>query len=142
MSTKDIAWLAGLLEGEATFNLAGGRHSRQQRPTNPRIVLCMTDEDVCRRAHALLGGNFYGPYRGRAFKPHYKSYFRVDVTGRRAVGWMMTLYSLLGERRQGKVRQILEVWRSTKPPGWHLSKEGREARARRNDKPVSTPQAA
>jgi len=140
ISTKDIAWLAGLLEGEATFNLAGGWN--QVRPTNPRIVLCMTDEDVCRRAHTLLGGKMYGPYRSSTFKAHYKSYFRVDVTAARAAGWMMTLYPLLGERRQAKVREILAVWRDTKPPGWHLSKEGRASRARRNDQSQSTPEAA
>lgn len=52
---EDIAWAAGLFEGEGTiFSADGGR---------PRLALCMTDKDVVDRFRDILGGTVSGPYR-------------------------------------------------------------------------------
>lgn len=53
-----IEWLAGLLEGEGTFCYSrnGTRH------TNVR--LSMTDEDIVRRAAAVMSAKVRGPYCG------------------------------------------------------------------------------
>ena len=90
---RDIIWLAGLLEGEGCFGL-------QQRKY-PRITLGMTDEDIVIRAATLMKsrvtrcGNMYRTYLDGAY----------------AVGWMMTLYTLLGIRRRKAIVDVIKVWK-------------------------------
>lgn len=112
ISQRDLGWLAGLLEGEGCF-----RWHRQIRRDGrpdwfaPRILLQMTDEDIVRRAQAVVGiGHVrgpYGPYKGGT-KAHWAWTVSRNAD---AVGLMMTLYPLMGERRQAKIREILDAWR-------------------------------
>ncbi len=102
ISTKDIAWLAGLLEGEGCFRIRDGR-------TTPLILLGMTDSDVVDRAAALLGSHDLHVYESPV---GHKTQFRLRVGGRKAAAWMMTIYPLMGERRQAKIRETLATWRS------------------------------
>src|ERR1051325_8300115 len=95
--TKDIYWLAGLLEGEGSF-IADGRF--------PKIALKMNDRDVVQRAQELLrpkpyraNGNAIKYYEDKTAIPIRKYWF-ASISGRRAVGWMLTLYPLMGERRK------------------------------------------
>ena len=102
-SPSEIQWLAGLLEGEGCFHGYRGKYA------NPKVQLVMTDSDVVERAakimdvsstkqkHITLGG---------------KNIYRANVYGPHAVGWMMTLYPLMGQRRKAKIRECLEKWRS------------------------------
>ena len=102
MRTADIAWLAGLYEGEGCFGLHRGR----ARATPAEYVnLSMTDRDVIERVGALLGKKVNGPYQQNGHKPQY----RVTLWSIAARGLMMTLFSLLGERRRAKIKEILEV---------------------------------
>lgn len=50
--TDNLAWLAGLLEGEGCFSVAG--YSGTKR-IYPRITIHMTDLDVLEQAKALTG---------------------------------------------------------------------------------------
>lgn len=102
---KDIAWLAGLLEGEASFMLKNG---------NSIIAMQMTDKDVMDRAADLLGvkvGNYVRKPKG---KSSYLPIFHLSIHGTKAIGWMMTLYSLMGVRRRAKILQILDRWKASK----------------------------
>ena len=96
----DIIWLAGLLEGEGCFRTMSGS-------TTPRIDLGMTDHDVVAKAHRTLGEH------GKVLKciGVNKPVFKICLTGFHAAGWMMTLYPLLGGRRQKRIRSILKAWR-------------------------------
>jgi hypothetical protein len=109
VSIKDIAWLAGLAEGECCLTL--------HRKLYPQIQLAMADEDVIRRAAALFGvaTTYCYPPTLRGYKPVYRCY----VNGTKAVGWMMTLYSFMGERRKSKIREILNFWRTRPKIDWH-----------------------
>lgn len=104
-TTTDIAWLAGLLEGEASFMLKNG---------NTTIQVQMTDKDVMDRAAALLGTKVGDYGRKPKGKASYLPVFWLAIHGTRAIGWMMTLYVLMGKRRQAKILQILDHWRSAK----------------------------
>jgi len=68
----------------------------------------MTDRDVVERLARLWGANALGPYLKEGRRP----VFAVAIHTRRAVGWMMTLYALMGERRRARIREILAAWRS------------------------------
>lgn len=109
--TRDLYWLAGLLEGEGYFGFVGPR-----RPDGTivggscRITLGMTDHDVMQRARDVMA---YGPllHRKKPSALSKKPQWQFTVDGRRAAGWMMTLYPLLGARRQQRIRESLDLWR-------------------------------
>lgn len=59
MAPEEIAWVAGILEGEGYFGV------RRTRYNQVDITVNMTDEDVIRRLAELTGvGKVYGPYPG------------------------------------------------------------------------------
>jgi len=98
---RDIAWLAGILEGEGLFRFE----------TSPRITLKMTDEDTVSRARDLMCSDakifVYQP-SGRAKKTAYV----FHIHGNLAIQWMMTIYSLMGRRRKEKIREIFTAWKN------------------------------
>lgn len=99
-TTAELNWLAGLMEGEGHFGTSDKR--------SPRVTIEMTDRDVIYRARNLFGATSVYEGRCRSGKPSY----RISLTGSRAVGWMMTLYSLMGERRRRRITEMLAMWRS------------------------------
>jgi hypothetical protein len=100
----DVAWVAGLLEGEGCFALL--------KTNTAKINLNMTDRDVVERFAALVG------VKVRAVKPeksHYKIQYRAEVTGsKKAIGWMMTILPLMGARRGAKIKEVIAAWKLTK----------------------------
>jgi hypothetical protein len=58
-SAEEIAWAAGLFEGEGTIS----HISRRRETLDLLVALRMTDEDVVRRFDEIVGrGKVYGPY--------------------------------------------------------------------------------
>lgn len=104
LTTNAVYWLAGLLEGEGSFGFYG---------RSPRIQICMTDHDVMERARVLLD---FKPMLFRRMPNQHstRSAWQMTICGRRAAGWMMTLYPLMGARRQERIRKVLAEWRSRK----------------------------
>lgn len=96
---RELAWLGGLLEGEASFTDSRG---------SVAIQLQMTDADTIARAAAILGVDVRKPW---ARKDGYKPVHSCYVLGTRAIGWMFTLYQFFGERRQQRIREIVEKWK-------------------------------
>lgn len=115
-TTKELAWLGGLLEGEAAFMLRKG---------SPKIGLQMTDKDVMDRAAAILGVPVGAYSRKPKGKESYKPVWHLAVHGSRAIGWMMTLYQFFGERRQAKITEVIERWKASK----YISHEGKRRMA-------------
>jgi hypothetical protein len=57
LSVVEIAWAAGLFDGEGTATICGGQR---------RLAVKMADEESVRRFHAAIGvGKVYGPYEHR-----------------------------------------------------------------------------
>lgn len=113
-STLDIAKLAGLIEGEGCFS---------DQYSAPTIRFVSTDEDVAKWV--------WGAFRATSGicverVKNNKPVFRVEVKGLRAICWMMTLYDLLGKRRRGKIKEIIDRWKS-KP---YLSEKYRDVSLR------------
>jgi hypothetical protein len=108
VSELDLAWLAGLLEGEASFGLyhvraAGGKYHSLQ----PRIALAMTDEDVVRRVGKLTG---YNVAEKKMSKSGRQNVWRCDISGVKAIRWMLKLFPHLGIRRKNKVLCVIAEW--------------------------------
>ena len=91
----DLAWLAGLLEGEGSF-IAGPPSA----PRSPAVQLSMVDRDIVARAAALIGVSVtVVPSRREGWRTAYCA----RVRGARAVLWMKRLRPLMGTRRQAQI---------------------------------------
>lgn len=92
---EDLVWLAGLLEGEGTFDLHRGKY--------PRIRLAMTDRDVVGRAASLMGTSIRLSIRTDG----HKATFHTETSGKKAVAIMEALLPYMGARRTSKIAEIL-----------------------------------
>ncbi len=91
----DVLWLAGLLEGEGTFDL--------HRDKYPRVRVGMTDRDVVGRAATLIGSRVR-----LSLKPApYKATWHAEVTGEKAVAVMEAVLPFMGSRRSARIAEIL-----------------------------------
>lgn len=119
MEERDIIWLAGLLEGEGTFDLHKNKY--------PRIRVGMADRDVVGRAATLMGSSI----RMSISTEGHKAMFHAELSGERAAAIMRQLIPHMGTRRSSKIGEILgahEFYRGvlaptipgpplTRPPG-------------------------
>lgn len=107
LAPPELAWVAGLLEGEGCF-------TRKSRASSPRgiVVMCqMTDRDVLQKLFKLVGAGYLrGPYpngpRGRL--PRYT----FQVSGDLAYQLMQQLLPLMGKRRSTRIRRLLREYES------------------------------
>ena len=108
IDTKDITWLAGLLEGEGCFRWLRSRHGNGKG--TPTIVLAMSDEDVVKRVADLWARPVNGPYG--PYRPGNLKTYKAIVFGNQAIQWMMTLYVLMGTRRRNKIQEVVQKWKN------------------------------
>lgn len=100
MTISELHWFAGLLEGEGCFT--------STHDFVPHIRIQMCDRDIIARAHKVLT-----PMTRicEAYTPKGRESWYISSTGSKAAAWMMTLYSLMGIRRQTRIREVLCAWR-------------------------------
>lgn len=106
----DIAWLAGLLEGEGSFMLK----TKRSYNGTISISLQMTDKDIVERCATILKTKVYGPYTSKQKKKNgevKKETYLLSIFGTSAASWMMTLYPFMGERRKQKIENLLNHWK-------------------------------
>lgn len=106
-SDLEVAWLAGLLEGEGCFSL-----NRDRRPGNRRpslvVKLKMTDADVVVRAGKLM--NSPSVRRERDTRKEANSDCYVSrVTGAKAERVMRMVLPHMGTRRTEKINELLNT---------------------------------
>ena len=106
---KDVAWLAGWLEGEGCFSIyKKGNYSQF------RIEFCSTDLDTMKKVCNILRTKETIYLRTQTYTENLskrKQEYYVHVRGSLAIEWMMTIYSLMGQRRKDKIKEILTEWR-------------------------------
>jgi hypothetical protein len=113
MTEIEIAWLAGLLEGEGSFGLTG--YAAKKSKVFPTISLAMTDLDIIERAGALIGGQGQARIMARVGQRMgtgtvRKTTYRWRVSGNRAIEVMRLILPYMGERRTARIREILGIW--------------------------------
>jgi recombinase len=113
---ESLAWLAGLLEGEATF---GWQKGYNRRYGFPYVDLSMTDEDIVQRASMAMGGKSV-VWMCAPQKPNRKAMYRCRLVGSSAAGIMVAVLPFMGSRRSEKIRELLKRFRE---------RPGREKRA-------------
>jgi hypothetical protein len=102
-TNEELAWVAGIVEGEGTIRRAQGPRGRARW----FVAVQMTDADVVRRLANVTGlGRVYGPYAPRAAQT--KSVWAWHVSAREDVYCLLdSLYGWLGERRRGRAEEAL-----------------------------------
>ncbi len=100
IAVRDIAWIAGFLEGEGSFSCPR---------TSPQIQAVQVQREPLDRLAALLGGKVYAcRARGGASRP----YFMWTLNGTRAASVMMTVAGLMSPRRFGQIAAALTPWKA------------------------------
>ena len=97
----DLAWAAGLLEGEGCFTIHSKKH--------PYILVDMCDKDVIEKLHTIFPfGNVRGPYRHKD-RPDNKDRWRFDAYGPKARHIILHLFPYMGSRRKQRMQQLMEL---------------------------------
>lgn len=101
----DLLWLAGLLEGEGSFDAHRGKY--------PRIRLAMTDRDVVGRAASLMDAKIRLSLHPAPAKPTW----HTEISGPRASSIMREILPHMGTRRSGRIAEVLatEAYRNYRP---------------------------
>ncbi len=94
----DIAWFAGLMEGEGSFIIREGKY--------PLMSMSLTDLDVLERVQKLIGGTIYKKtVRQEHYKPIYQ--WRLRQPTAYVVGLMKRLKHYMGNRRVKKIDECI-----------------------------------
>lgn len=106
---QEIAWAAGLFEGEGHCGLAPQRN--RDLPT-ARMELSMTDRDVVERFARVIGyGTVHVNQRPtRNDKPVY----RWSISGERAIEVALLLLPHLGTRRSKRIGEVVQAHRESR----------------------------
>lgn len=97
-TNAETAWLAGIYEGEGSCAIRG---------SSPRLDITMTDEDVIRKYHDLIG---IGNVRVRPIRGDYKQCYTWGVGGHDAVLVLQLLLPWLGQRRTQRANEAINAW--------------------------------
>lgn len=92
---RDVVWLAGLLEGEGTFDA--------HRAKYPRVRVGMVDRDVVGRAATLMGSRV----TLRLHTAPAQATWHAEVSGEKAVQVMEAVLPHMGSRRSGAIATVL-----------------------------------
>jgi len=107
----EIAWLAGLLEGEGCFSaytrLRYGNPPSGRVYSRVLIQLAMTDEFPVAKAAEIMGVSHVTCVRRTTCG---KLIYRTNVYGPNAIRWMREIYSFMSPRRQAKINECVRVW--------------------------------
>ena len=100
---EQIAWLAGLLEGEGSFQ-AG----LPSKPNAPSIQLQMRDLDVVAQVAQFWNVT---AYQVRQAEGAISEAFKARLRGRRSVEWMQAILPWMGQRRTEQIERAISSYR-------------------------------
>lgn len=104
LKESEIAWLAGILEGEGYFAyINNGKNRNQARYSIPKIVVAMNDQDVIERVALMFATTAHAIPQ----LPPRNTTYRASITGKTAIEWMLVLYPYMGNRRRERIRWII-----------------------------------
>ena len=107
---KGIYWAAGFFDGEGSSALAVDKRSRGSNGSTIASV-SQKDPELLHKMRRLFGGSV-GPRKVRSVirgKHYTGTSYAWQISGPRARGFLMTIYSLLSARRREQIRRTLQV---------------------------------
>jgi len=102
LSTADIHWAAGFLEGEGSFNLT--------KKMQVGITCGQNEQEPLVKLQQLFGGSLR--QRGTIARGSTVRLWVWQLWCRRGAGVMMTLYPLMSMRRKEQIEKALTGWKS------------------------------
>lgn len=98
LSSSEIGWVAGLLEGEGSFIVV-------RNGTRPRVQMQSTDEDVLLKLRAVLGAGRICPISQRANR---KQCWAFALNTRDDIDLLLRqIYPMMGARRRVQIDLVL-----------------------------------
>ena len=123
LSDIEIAWIAGLLEGEGSFsfdNRGKSRYNVSTAPAAPTLQISMVDEDVIQRLAKLLNKNYSEVTRRTKTG---KTVYKLNVGDRETLMYLFPrLLPHFGKRRKETVQKAIDLlneWKKWKAEGSH-----------------------
>ena len=111
ISTRDLYWTAGFLDGDGSFLFSKARNLTVQAVQVQRWPL-----DKLQR---MFGGSIsIHPYPDR---PNWQSVHRWTLSTTKAAGLMMTLYPLMTVYRKGQIKKALDGWKIKETPHQYVT---------------------
>lgn len=103
----EIAWLAGLLEGDGTFQMHNNG-SKTKRNTCPLIGLAMLDLDIVEKVSKIFQCNI-----GKYLTPKKDKHIYFARTARRSTvePLILALYPYMGNRRKEQINKMLQWYK-------------------------------
>ena len=112
MTSVELAWLAGLLEGEGCFSALKPKPSALKKRPNakrtPDVRVSMQDLDIMERVAALMGGRPIHRMKARNWAR--RDSYKVQLQGQAALELMRALRPFMGKRRTAKIDEILAIF--------------------------------
>jgi hypothetical protein len=104
----DVAWLAGLLEGEGSFTLQQPLNAKGEPRTRIAISLQMTDLDVLEKVASLVGDGKVLTAKRQA--GHHKETWRWQISSRGITAELMArILPYMSKRRVGQIIKCLNA---------------------------------
>lgn len=105
-TSENIAWLAGLLEGEGCFTIY--KQKNFQHKTYVLVQIHMTDFDVLDKILRIVReGKIRGPYREN--RPNHKPYKCWTIRGFPALALLKAILPHMCSRRTIKIKKCIDV---------------------------------
>lgn len=101
LEPTEIAWLAGIYEGEGSCGISNGRAIN--------VTVVMTDEDVISRIQSLTGCGSVKMLPQR--DENYKQAYRWSVGSVEAVAFLEAVLPWLGTRRAQRAKNAVTNWK-------------------------------
>lgn len=104
----DIAWMAGIIEGEGCI--------RTRRGLNPSVVVEMTDKDIIDRLHFINNGGSVSERKKK--QDHHKQSWSWSLCSRQEVArLLLAIYPLMGQRKQHQISECTDAFLKPRNPG-------------------------
>lgn len=104
MTDTELAWLAGILEGEGSFIVVKRKRTPRRKPAwfqyDCRVQVGMKDRDIIARVASLLG-TAHSRTKAGMYVTYLSGYYGFDV--------MRRLHPLMGARRRSQIEKCFEV---------------------------------
>jgi hypothetical protein len=117
MEELDIAWAAGLYEGEGWCELTYST-TVPEAARRARICVGSTDRDVLAKLEKIFGGTVIDKNRGADALPHWKQAWTWRLASiADVVDAIKRMWPYLASRRRGQLQPILDAYALMPPPG-------------------------
>ncbi len=141
LTETDVAWIAGLLEGEGYFgidNRSKDRYETSKTPPSPFIKVSMVDEDIIQRLSRLLDKPYFSPSRKTVTG---KQVYTLHIGEKEKVlSILQQILPYMGVRRGERITECishLQTWKEWVENGGRVENAKRANQIRQQNQPKS-----